>query len=110
MIKSLLVALVWQTHCFPTLPHGNTIPLLSIPENVNNEIDCNLHSFAGNILCVSDQFETMGPKVEDFLFLTTSQVKDRVINDYSELDLRRFLEEIPQFYKYKSTIFTDLGK
>ena len=77
---------------------------------MDNETDCNLHSFAGKILCVSDQLETMGPKVEDFLFLTTSQVQDRVINEYSELDLRRFLEEAPQFYKYKSTIFTDLSK
>ena len=71
---------------------------------MNNETDCDLHSFAGRIICVSDQSETMGAK------LTTDEVKARVIKSNSELDLIHFLEEIPQFYKFKSSIFTNLGK
>ena len=52
----------------------------------------------------------MGTNVEDTVYLTTDQVKTRVIETDSELDWRTFLEKIPQFYKYKSPVFTDLGK
>ena len=77
---------------------------------MNNETDCNLHSCAGKIICVSDQTGKTGAKVKDSLYLTTDKVKATVIKTNPELDWRHFLEEIPQFYKFKSTIFSNLGK
>ncbi|KNZ58337.1 hypothetical protein VP01_1949g1 [Puccinia sorghi] len=62
------------------------------------------------IICVSDQSGRTGVKVEQALYLTADEVKAKVIETYSELDLRHFLEEIPQFYKYKSTVFPDLDQ
>ena len=67
---------------------------------MHNETDCDLHSFSGKIICVSDHN----------MFLTTGKVKDLVLKTYSESDVRHALEEIPQFYNYKSTVFTELGK
>ena len=54
----------------------------------------------------------MDAKVEDALYthLTADEVKARAITDYSEEDLRRYLEGVPRFYEFKSTVFTDLGK
>ena len=54
----------------------------------------------------------MDAKVEDALYvpLTADQVKARAITDYSEEHLRHYLEGVPRFYKFKSTVFTDLGK
>ena len=71
----------------------------------------NLYSFTGKIICVSDQSGRMGDKVEETLYLlTTDQVKARVIESGPEFDWKTFLEKIPQFYKYKLPVFTDLGK
>ena len=77
---------------------------------MDHETDCDLNSFAEKIICASDQSGTTGAKLKDALYLTTNEVKARVIKTYTESDLRHFLEEIPRFYKYKSTIFIDLGK
>jgi len=78
---------------------------------VDNETDVNLHSFAGKITCVnSDQSGRTGIKIKDTVLLTTAEVKAKAIETYSESDVRDFLEEIPWFYNYKSTVFTDLGK
>jgi len=71
---------------------------------VDNEIDGDLHSFAGKIICVSDPSGTTGG------FLTADEVKKKAIETYSESDVRHFLEGDPRFYKYQSTVFTDLGK
>ena len=80
-------------------------------EIVDGETDCNVHSFTGKIICDSDQSGRMGDKVEHTLYLlTTDQVKARVIESGPEFDWRTFLEKIPQFYKYNSPIFLDLGK
>ena len=76
---------------------------------MDNETDCNLRSFPGKIICVSESEET-DTTVEASLYLTTEQVKAKVMQTYSESDLRDFLEKLPQFYNYKSTIFTDLGE
>jgi len=78
------VGLVWKTHCFSTLPHGGTI-------------------------CVSGETGRTGAEVEDGLCLTANELKARAIKTYSEKDLRRFVEKIPQLYKQKSTVFTDLA-
>jgi len=77
---------------------------------VENGIDGNLNSFSGNIICVSDLSGTTGAKIEDTLYLTANEVKAKVMETYSESDLRHFLEENTKFYKFKSTVFTDLGK
>ena len=79
-------------------------------EIVSNETDCNLNSFVGKIICVSDQSGRTGANVKDTLYLTTDEVKAKAIETYSESDVREFLEEFPWFYNYKSTVFTDLGK
>ena len=52
----------------------------------------------------------MGANIEGISYLTTQEAKAKAIETYSESDVRRFMENIPQFYNYKSTIFTDLGK
>ena len=77
---------------------------------MENGIDGNLNSFSGNIICVSDLSGTTGAKIEDTLYLTANEVKAKVMETYSESDLRQFLERIPQLYQFKSTVFTDLGK
>ena len=77
---------------------------------MNNKTDCDLHSFADTILCFSDQSGRTGAEVEGTLYLSTEQVKAKVIETYSESNVRHFMEEIPQLYRFKSTIFTDLGK
>ena len=66
--------------------------------------------FLGKIICVSDQSGRMGAKVEDNLYLKANEVKAHVIKNYSESDVKEFLEGIPQFYKQKSTVFNDFGK
>ena len=48
--------------------------------------------------------------MKDTMYLTTTEVKAKVIETYSESDMRHFMEAISWFYNYKSTIFTDLGK
>jgi len=77
---------------------------------VNNETDCDLHSFAAKIICVSDESGRTGANIEGTSYLMADQVKAQVIETYSESDVRHFMEEIPWFYKFKSTIFTNLGK
>ena len=72
--------------------------------------DCDLRCFSGKIICVSDQSGGTGTNFEKTLRLTTNQVKAKVIETYSESNVRHFMEEIPRFYNYKSTVFTDLGK
>ena len=79
-----------------------------------NETDCDMHSFLGKIICASNQSGRTGAKVEYTLNLptplTTDEVKEKVIETYSESDLRKFLEGIPEFYNFKSIVFTGLGK
>ena len=77
---------------------------------MDNETDCDLNSFSGKIICVSDRLGRIGAKIKGALHLTTDQVKDQVLKTYSETEVRHALEEIPQFYNYKSTVFTNLGK
>jgi len=77
---------------------------------VNKETDGNLHSFAGRIICVSDESGRMGANIEGTSYLTTQEVKAKAIETYSESDVRHILEKIPQFYNFKSTVFTNLGK
>ena len=77
---------------------------------MDNETDCDLNSFAGKIICVSDQLGRIGAKIKGALHLTTDQVKAKAIEIYSESDVRHVLEESPQLYKFKSTFFTNLGK
>ena len=79
-------------------------------EIVSNETDCNLNSFLGKIICVSDQSGRTGAKVEDTLYLTTNEVKAKAIEIYSESDMRHVLEEIPRLSKFKSSVITDVGK
>jgi len=86
------VGLVWQTHCVPTLPHGK-------------------------IICVSDQSGRTGDQsgrtgtnVEVTSYLTVDEVKDKVMQTYSLSDVRHVLEQIPQFYKFTSLVFTNLDQ
>ena len=74
---------------------------------MNNETDCDLHSFAGSIICVSDE---SGANIEGTSYLTTQEVMAQVAKTYSESDVKPVFEKIPQLYKYKWTDFTDLGK
>ena len=77
---------------------------------MDNETDGELNSFAGKIICVSDRFGRIGAKMKGALHLTTDQVKAKAVEIYSESDVRHVLEKIPQLYKFKSTVFTNLGK
>ena len=77
---------------------------------MDNETDCDLNSFAGDIICVSDEFGRISTNVVGTLYLTTDQVKAKAIETCSESDVRHFMEESPWFSKFKSTVFTDLGK
>ena len=77
---------------------------------MDNQTDENLQSFSGMISCFSDQSVRTGDKIKDTMYLTNAEVKAKAMETYSELDVRRFMEEIPRFYNYKSTIFTNLGK
>ena len=77
---------------------------------MKNETDCDLNSFAGKIICVSDPSGQTGTEVKDVLHLTTEQVKAQAIKTYSESDVKDFVERIPELYEFKSTVFTNLGK
>ena len=79
---------------------------------MKNSTNCDRHLFTGKIIFCSDISDEMAVKVENGLYvpLTDGEVKARAIKDYSEEDLRRYLEGVPRFYEFKSTVFTDLGK
>ena len=77
---------------------------------MDNKTDCNLHSFAGKIIGVSDQSGITGANIEHDSLLTADEVKTKVIETHPESDFKDFLEGNPQFYEFKSTIFTDLGE
>ena len=77
---------------------------------MNNETDNKLHSFAGKIICVSDESGRMEANIEHTSYLRTDEVKAKAIETYSESDVRHIVEEIPQLYNFKSTVFTDWGK
>ena len=81
-------------------------------KSLKKDINCDRHLFTGKIIFCSDISDEMAVKVENGLYvpLTADEVKARAITDYSEEDLRHYLESVPQFYKYKLTSFTDLGK
>ena len=42
--------------------------------------------------------------------LTADELKTKAIETYSESDVRHVVEEIPQLYNFKSTVFTNVGK
>ena len=77
---------------------------------MNDETDGNLHSFSGRIICVSDESGRAGANIEGTSYLTTQEVKAKAIETYSESDVRHVVEEIPQLYNFKSTVFTNVGK
>ena len=79
---------------------------------MKNDTNCDRHLFTGKIIFCSDISDEMAVKVENGLYvpLTADEVKARAITDYSEEHLRHYLEGVPRFYKFKSTVFTDLGK
>ena len=70
---------------------------------------CTLY-FAGKIIGVSEPSRRTGINVEDILCLTADELKTKAIETYSESDVRHVVEEIPQFYNFKSTVFTNVGK
>ena len=59
---------------------------------------------------MSEPSRRTGINVEDILCLTADEVKAKAIETYSESDVRHVVEEIPQLYNFKSTVFTNVGK